>query len=178
MINLKPRPGSVEGPFGIAQCSAPFWSVQSVTTTVAVIGDGSPFSHAAVSLPRIRADRSDCVPACTCEFSSDAKGVLSSCGTSSSTHACCTGCVPPFEIPSIVVISATTAAFAVIEHDRAGSPLMCTVHAPHCAIPQPNFVHVRPSVPRSTHRWGLRLYVRRILNAGDVESEHHVVTSL
>jgi hypothetical protein len=45
-------------------------------------------------------------------------------------------------------------------------------------VDDPNFVHVSPSVPRSTHRWGLRLYVRRILNAGDVESEHHVVTSL
>ena len=39
--------------------------------------------------------------------------------------------------------------------ERTGWPSRCTVHAPHCAIPQPNFVPVRPTRSRSTHSNGM-----------------------
>src|SRR5713226_3966868 len=47
-----------------------------------------------------------------------------------------------------------TAAIGVT-HERVATPLMCTVHAPHCAMPQPNLVPVRPSVSRSTQSSGV-----------------------
>ena len=34
-------------------------------------------------------------------------------------------------------------------------PSTCTVQAPHCAMPQPNFVPVSPSVSRMTQRSGV-----------------------
>src|SRR5882724_8716592 len=42
-----------------------------------------------------------------------------------------------------------------VEQERTGCPSICTVHAPHCAIPQPNLVPVRWSESRSTHRRGV-----------------------
>ena len=39
--------------------------------------------------------------------------------------------------------------------ERVASPLMCTVHAPHSAMPQPNFVPVMPSTSRKTQRRGV-----------------------
>src|SRR5258708_29514146 len=42
-----------------------------------------------------------------------------------------------------------------VMHERVAAPLMCTVHAPHRAIPQPNFVPVILSVSRSTHKSGM-----------------------
>src|SRR5271169_4473930 len=42
-----------------------------------------------------------------------------------------------------------------VVQDRVGWPLICTVHAPHSAIPQPNLVPVSPSVSRSTHNRGI-----------------------
>src|SRR5215813_445527 len=60
------------------------------------------------------------------------------CGTCSSIHACCTGCsFPFFAIPSRVVISLLTLDTCVM-HDRVATPLMMTVHAPHCPSPHPN----------------------------------------
>src|ERR1041384_5297628 len=38
---------------------------------------------------------------------------------------------------------------------RTASPFMCTVHAPHSATPQPNFVPVRPSSSRRYHISGI-----------------------
>jgi len=43
----------------------------------------------------------------------------------------------------------------VVPHERTGLPSRCTVHAPHCCCPQPNFVPVRPSVSRSTQSSGM-----------------------
>src|ERR1700678_2974697 len=40
-------------------------------------------------------------------------------------------------------------------HERTGSPSICTVQAPHCAIPQPNFVPVSPITSRNAHRSGV-----------------------
>src|SRR6516164_1576753 len=60
------------------------------------------------------------------------------CGTCSSIHACCTGCSLPFlAMPSSVVISLLTLETCVM-HERVATPLMITVHAPHCPSPQPN----------------------------------------
>jgi len=54
----------------------------------------------------------------------------------------------------VVIVWPCTAA-AGIEHARAAVPLICTVHAPHAAIPQPNFVPVSPSDSRNTHSNGV-----------------------
>src|SRR5437588_2552432 len=43
-----------------------------------------------------------------------------------------------------------------VTQDRTASPSTITVHAPHCAIPQPNLVPVSPNVSRSTHNKGVR----------------------
>src|SRR5439155_26597520 len=40
-------------------------------------------------------------------------------------------------------------------HERTGSPSMCTVQAPHCAMPQPYLVPVKPICSRSTHSSGV-----------------------
>src|SRR5690349_11486762 len=42
-----------------------------------------------------------------------------------------------------------------VMQERTGCPLMCTVHAPHSATPQPNFVPVKPSVSRKTQSSGI-----------------------
>src|ERR1700744_556444 len=41
------------------------------------------------------------------------------------------------------------------EQERMAVPLICTVQAPHCAIPQPNFVPVKPITSRNTQRSGV-----------------------
>jgi hypothetical protein len=42
-------------------------------------------------------------------------------------------------------------------HERVGALSMCTVQAPHNAMPQPNFVPVMPSTSRNTQRSGVSL---------------------
>src|SRR5437016_2550428 len=78
------------------------------------------------------------------------------CTTSRSSHACCTflpaGVSP---IASMVVIFLPAAAATGVTHERVGWPSSCTVQAPHSAMPQPNFVPVRPTTSRSTHRIGM-----------------------
>jgi len=41
------------------------------------------------------------------------------------------------------------------EQDRIAVPSICTVQAPHCAMPQPNFVPVKPITSRNTQRSGV-----------------------
>ncbi len=41
------------------------------------------------------------------------------------------------------------------EQERMAAPLICTVQAPHCAIPQANFVPVKPITSRNTQRSGV-----------------------
>src|SRR5882762_2481009 len=55
----------------------------------------------------------------------------------------------------MVVILFPCTADTGVTHDRVGAPLTCTVHAPHCAIPQPYLVPVRPSSSRMTHSSGV-----------------------
>src|SRR5215831_12206873 len=42
-----------------------------------------------------------------------------------------------------------------VMQERAASPLMCTVQAPHSAMPQPNLVPVRSRVSRNTQSRGI-----------------------
>src|ERR1700739_2488368 len=77
------------------------------------------------------------------------------CGTSSSIQAFCTGCDASVESPSIVVTFFPATLETGVMQERVASPLMCTVHAPQSAIPQPNFVPVMFSVARSTQRSGI-----------------------
>jgi hypothetical protein len=42
-----------------------------------------------------------------------------------------------------------------VMQERAGAPSICTVQAPHSAMPQPNFVPVIPSTSRKTHNRGV-----------------------
>src|SRR6185436_11174912 len=54
----------------------------------------------------------------------------------------------------VVTFLPATAETGVM-HERVGTPSTCTVQAPHCAMPQPNFVPVRPSSSRITHSSGV-----------------------
>src|SRR5271166_1993739 len=54
----------------------------------------------------------------------------------------------------VVIFLSATLEIGVLQ-ERAASPLMCTVHAPQRAIPQPNLVPVIFSVSRSTQRRGI-----------------------
>src|SRR5262245_33071857 len=54
----------------------------------------------------------------------------------------------------VVTFPAPTVETAVTQ-ERVGLPSRCTVQAPHCAIPPPNFVPVRPRVSRKTQSSGV-----------------------
>src|SRR5947209_4187815 len=77
------------------------------------------------------------------------------CGTSFSIHARCSGLLRSDERPSMVVTSLPAARETGVTHDRTASPLRWTVHAPHNAIPQPNFVPVNPKFSRTTQSSGV-----------------------
>src|SRR5437667_9210690 len=55
----------------------------------------------------------------------------------------------------MVVTSLPAARETGVTHDRTASPLRWTVHAPHSAIPQPNFVPVNPKFARTTQSSGV-----------------------
>jgi hypothetical protein len=66
--------------------------------------------------------------------------------------------MPPtavWPIASMVVISESPMLSTGVIQERVGSPLTCTVQAPHNAIPQPNFVPVMPSTSRNTQSSGV-----------------------
>src|SRR5215471_17342052 len=42
-----------------------------------------------------------------------------------------------------------------VPQERTATPSRCTVQAPHCCRPQPNFVPVRPIASRITHSSGV-----------------------
>src|ERR1700689_1849612 len=77
------------------------------------------------------------------------------CGTSISSHASCTGCVPSAESPSIVVMGALAAAATGVWQLRTALPLRCTVHAPHWPMPQPYFVPFSFRTSRMAHNRGM-----------------------
>src|SRR5512134_1238598 len=55
----------------------------------------------------------------------------------------------------MVTISLPCALPAGVTQERAASPSRCTVQAPHCAAPQPNFVPVSPTTSRSAQSRGI-----------------------
>src|SRR3990172_7644090 len=67
------------------------------------------------------------------------------CGTSSATQAFCSGCEELGERPSMVTTYLPATEPNCTEQERSALPLMCTVHAPHKAAPQPYFVPVNPT---------------------------------
>jgi len=48
-----------------------------------------------------------------------------------------------------------TAALTGTTQERIGAPSICTVQAPHCAMPQPYLVPVRPICSRIAHSSGV-----------------------
>src|ERR1700756_547393 len=56
---------------------------------------------------------------------------------------------------SIVVISRCPSRPIGSTQERTALPSTWTVQAPHCAMPQPNFVPVMPRISRSTHSNGV-----------------------
>src|SRR5438876_530381 len=52
----------------------------------------------------------------------------------------------------MVVIRLPAAALTGVTQERIGWPSRCTVQAPQSAIPQPNFVPVRPTTSRTTRQ--------------------------
>src|SRR5262249_61088105 len=81
--------------------------------------------------------------------------------------------------PSMVVTFLPLTLEMGVLQERVGSPLMCTVQAPHRAMLQPNFVPVRFRVSRSTHSsgmsgltstvWGLPLRVKLVAMGSSLE---------
>ena len=55
----------------------------------------------------------------------------------------------------MVVICLPSAALTGNEQERVGTPSICTVQAPHCAMPQPYLVPVRPTFSRIAHSRGV-----------------------
>src|ERR1700693_287799 len=55
----------------------------------------------------------------------------------------------------MVVICLPTASLTTIPQERTATPSMWTVQAPHCAMPQPYLVPVRPTHSRIAHNSGV-----------------------
>ena len=55
----------------------------------------------------------------------------------------------------MVVIFLPTASLTGTPQERIATPSICTVQAPHCAMPQPYLVPVRPIFSRITHSSGV-----------------------
>src|ERR1700737_724111 len=75
--------------------------------------------------------------------------------TSRSTHAFCTAFAARDDKPSIVVTCRLATAETGAEHERNVCPSTWTVQAPHCAMPHPYLVPVRPTSSRITHSSGV-----------------------
>src|ERR1700722_17738793 len=77
-------------------------------------------------------------------------------GTWLATQACCTLFRTPWVArPSMVVICLPTASFTSTPQERIATPSTWTVQAPHCAMPQPYFVPVRPTFSLIAHSSGV-----------------------
>src|SRR5262249_61403735 len=72
------------------------------------------------------------------------------------SHACSAAWrAVPFARPSIVLTRLPTTAATGVMQERVALPSTCTVHAPHCAMPQPYFVPVSPTCSRRAHSNGV-----------------------
>src|SRR3546814_11747890 len=67
----------------------------------------------------------------------------------------CSLCERSFDKPSTVRTDLPSTSPTGTEQERCASPSICTVHAPHRALLQPNLVPVRPASSRITHSSGL-----------------------
>src|SRR5207245_4252786 len=72
-----------------------------------------------------------------------------------SSDVCSSDLAPPAARPSMVVTCLPTAALTGVTQERTALPSMCTVQAPHRAIPQPYLVPVRPTCSRIAHNRGV-----------------------
>ena len=73
----------------------------------------------------------------------------------------------------MVVICLPATGLTGTWHDRVATPSICTVQAPHWAMPQPYLVPVRPSVSRNTHKQRCaQIDIRLIVLTVDVEGHH------
>jgi len=59
------------------------------------------------------------------------------------------------ESPSMVVMSLLATSPTVMPQESTGRLPISTVHAPHCWIPQPNLVPVKPTVSRNAQSNGV-----------------------
>src|SRR5260221_14001759 len=74
-----------------------------------------------------------------------------------SSHACWIWFSVPFSArSSMVVIFFAPTEFSGTWHERVATPSICTVQAPHWAMPQPYLVPVSPTVSRRTQSSGVR----------------------
>src|SRR2546425_6002436 len=63
-------------------------------------------------------------------------------------------------------------------HERTASPPKCTVQAPHCAMPHPNFVPVIPRLSRRTHRSGVFAAARSEEHTSELQALAYLVCRL
>src|SRR5207247_2572961 len=77
------------------------------------------------------------------------------CTTSSLCQAAFTASATVPDTPSMVVIFLPAASPTIMEQERAASPSICTVQAPHSARPQPYLVPVSPTKSRIAHNRGI-----------------------
>src|SRR5215469_15085576 len=75
-------------------------------------------------------------------FGSGGEGYRSAMGLLSVIQALCSGWLESGDKPSMVVTCLPRMLDICTLHERVGSPSRCTVQAPHCATPHPNFVPV------------------------------------
>jgi len=68
---------------------------------------------------------------------------------------------PILDSPSMVVMNFPSTARSGSTQERVAAPSMCTMQAPHNAMPQPNLVPVIPRWSRSTHNSGVSVAHQR-----------------
>src|SRR4029077_10514800 len=73
----------------------------------------------------------------------------------SASQAFCSGCEESGDKPSIVVTDLPAISESWIWQENARAPSICTMHAPHRPVPQPNLVPVSLRPSRITHNNGV-----------------------
>src|ERR1017187_10059186 len=95
-------------------------------------------------------------------------------------------------MPSMVVISEQPTAFMGVLQERMAAPFLCTVHAPHNAMPHPNFVPVSPATSRKYQSSGmsgspsnvfscpftLKRIIRPSVNYGGCKIDFHILVAV
>jgi hypothetical protein len=105
---------------------------------------------------------------------------IAACETSISNQACCTACCIT-KSPSMVVTRFPATLEIGVTQDLTASPLMCTVQAPHTAMPQPYLVPRRLRTSRTTHRSGMSNGTSKVVGRPftiNLTSRHYLGASL